>query len=147
MVARLDVIPRGHPIAPPCDRCRRLRIDCVKNLTACSGCTKKHAKCSWRNVSGDEMGAIAQNYFGDSGSNGWVGGANNGMGGAAAVTFMDGAVASAGAHGTTEMGIGGGHLRVAENGDAEGERRVNMFTAGEVIDHEDVDGQRHDAQP
>ena len=25
-------------------------MDCIKNLTACAGCTKKHAKCSWRDV-------------------------------------------------------------------------------------------------
>ena len=25
-------------------------MDCLKNLTACMGCTKKHAKCSWKEV-------------------------------------------------------------------------------------------------
>jgi len=43
---------------PPCDRCRRLRMDCVKNLTSCAGCTRKHARCHWRDVSRDELGAL-----------------------------------------------------------------------------------------
>ncbi|KAH7089788.1 hypothetical protein FB567DRAFT_547347 [Paraphoma chrysanthemicola] len=50
MVRRVEVTPRGERILPPCDRCRRLHIDCVKNLTACLGCTRKHEKCSWRGM-------------------------------------------------------------------------------------------------
>lgn len=34
-------------------------MDCVKNLTACAGCTKKHAKCAWREVRGGELAATA----------------------------------------------------------------------------------------
>jgi hypothetical protein len=30
-------------------------MDCTKNLTACMGCTKKHAKCAWKDVVEDEM--------------------------------------------------------------------------------------------
>jgi len=30
-------------------------MDCIKNLTACAGCTKKHAKCSWRDVRENEL--------------------------------------------------------------------------------------------
>lgn len=45
---------RGDSINPPCDRCRRLKLQCTKNLTACQGCTKKHAKCSWKSVTEDE---------------------------------------------------------------------------------------------
>lgn len=30
-------------------------MDCIKNLTACAGCTKKHAKCSWRDVRVTEL--------------------------------------------------------------------------------------------
>ena len=55
MVARMESMPRGERIEPPCDRCRRLHMDCLKNLTACMGCTKKHAKCSWKDVKQDEM--------------------------------------------------------------------------------------------
>lgn len=33
-------------------------MDCVKNLTSCAGCTKKHARCHWRDVSRDELGAL-----------------------------------------------------------------------------------------
>lgn len=30
-------------------------MDCLKNLTACLGCTRKHAKCSWKEVTDDEL--------------------------------------------------------------------------------------------
>ncbi|KAK3624350.1 hypothetical protein LTR56_021068 [Elasticomyces elasticus] len=56
--AHMDGLPRGHRVMPPCDRCRRLRMDCVKNLTSCSGCTKKHARCHWRDVSREELGEL-----------------------------------------------------------------------------------------
>lgn len=56
--AHMDALPRGQRVLPPCDRCRRLRMDCVKNLTSCSGCTKKHARCHWRDVSRAELGAL-----------------------------------------------------------------------------------------
>jgi hypothetical protein len=52
---RTDQLGKGDVIHPPCDRCRRLRVECVKHLTACSGCTKKHAKCSWKTVTDDEI--------------------------------------------------------------------------------------------
>ncbi|SCN79818.1 uncharacterized protein FFB20_06002 [Fusarium fujikuroi] len=52
---RTDQLGKGDVINPPCDRCRRLRVECVKHLTACSGCTKKHAKCSWKTVTDDEF--------------------------------------------------------------------------------------------
>ncbi|CRG89415.1 hypothetical protein PISL3812_06451 [Talaromyces islandicus] len=55
MVARMDELQRGERILPPCDRCRRLHMDCLKNLTACVGCTKKHAKCSWKDVKEEEI--------------------------------------------------------------------------------------------
>ncbi|KAI9759694.1 MAG: hypothetical protein M4579_002171 [Chaenotheca gracillima] len=55
MVARMERLSRGDQIDPPCDRCRRLRIECEKNLTACKGCTRKHAKCSWKDVREDEI--------------------------------------------------------------------------------------------
>lgn len=56
--AHMDSLPRGHRVIPPCDRCRRLRMDCVKNLTSCAGCTKKHARCHWKDVSRDELGDL-----------------------------------------------------------------------------------------
>ncbi|KAB8237278.1 hypothetical protein BDV23DRAFT_163707 [Aspergillus alliaceus] len=55
MVARMEELARGERILPPCDRCRRLHMDCLKNLTACMGCTKKHAKCSWKDVKAEEL--------------------------------------------------------------------------------------------
>ena len=55
MLARMDQLQRGDRVLPPCDRCRRLHMDCLKNLTACQGCTKKHAKCSWKDVSEQEL--------------------------------------------------------------------------------------------
>ncbi|KAJ9486350.1 hypothetical protein VN97_g6990 [Penicillium thymicola] len=58
MIARMEELQRGERVIPPCDRCRRLHMDCLKNLTACVGCTKKHAKCSWRDVKEDEVTAM-----------------------------------------------------------------------------------------
>ncbi|KAJ5581730.1 hypothetical protein N7535_000350 [Penicillium sp. DV-2018c] len=58
MIARMEELQRGERVIPPCDRCRRLHMDCLKNLTACVGCTKKHAKCSWRDVKEDEIAAM-----------------------------------------------------------------------------------------
>ena len=55
MLSRMDSMQRGDRVLPPCDRCRRLHMDCLKNLTACLGCTKKHAKCSWKDVSDQEL--------------------------------------------------------------------------------------------
>lgn len=55
MMARMEQLNRGDRVQPPCDRCRRLHMDCLKNLTACMGCTKKHAKCSWKDVSEQEL--------------------------------------------------------------------------------------------
>ena len=55
MVRRMDNMWKGDRVIPPCDRCRRLHMDCLKNLTACIGCTRKHAKCSWKEVKADEL--------------------------------------------------------------------------------------------
>ena len=55
MMARMEQMNRGDRVQPPCDRCRRLHMDCLKNLTACMGCTKKHAKCSWKDVESQEL--------------------------------------------------------------------------------------------
>lgn len=55
MIARMENLQRGERVIPPCDRCRRLHMDCLKNLTACMGCTKKHAKCSWKDVKQEEL--------------------------------------------------------------------------------------------
>ena len=30
-------------------------MDCVKNLTSCGGCTRKHARCHWRDVTREEL--------------------------------------------------------------------------------------------
>ena len=54
MAARIEKLAKGDLINPPCDRCRRLKFDCTKHLTACTACTKKHAKCSWKEVKEDE---------------------------------------------------------------------------------------------
>lgn len=57
---RTDKLVKGDIISPPCDRCRRLRLACVKHLTACQGCTKKHAKCSWKAVPEEEAARLRQ---------------------------------------------------------------------------------------
>ena len=55
MLSRMEQLSRGDRVLPPCDRCRRLHMDCLKNLTACLGCTRKHAKCSWKDVTDQEL--------------------------------------------------------------------------------------------
>lgn len=55
MMLRMEQLNRGDRVQPPCDRCRRLHMDCLKNLTACMGCTRKHAKCSWKDVEPQEL--------------------------------------------------------------------------------------------
>jgi len=51
----MESLPRGARVMPPCDRCRRLKMDCLKNLTSCVGCTKKHARCHWKDVRREEI--------------------------------------------------------------------------------------------
>jgi hypothetical protein len=63
MVNRMDALPKGSRVLPPCDRCRRLHMDCIKNLTACLGCTKKHAKCAWREVRIEELAALTPGSY------------------------------------------------------------------------------------
>ncbi|KAE9578569.1 hypothetical protein CGMCC3_g5724 [Colletotrichum fructicola] len=55
ITARIEKLSKGDQIWPPCDRCRRLKSPCVKHLTACQGCTKKHAKCSWKTITEEEI--------------------------------------------------------------------------------------------
>jgi hypothetical protein len=59
MAAKIEKLARGDPIYPSCDRCRRLKFECTKHLTACSACTKKHAKCSWKDVKEGELEGMA----------------------------------------------------------------------------------------
>ena len=54
MIAHVGSLQHGERIVPPCDRCRRLHMDCINNTTACIGCTEKHRKCSWLDAKEDE---------------------------------------------------------------------------------------------
>ncbi|KAI0476411.1 hypothetical protein GGR56DRAFT_642529 [Xylariaceae sp. FL0804] len=54
-MSRVEKLMRGDTIKPPCDRCRRLRAPCIKHLTACEGCTKKHTKCTWKKLAEEEI--------------------------------------------------------------------------------------------
>lgn len=58
IMGMVETLGKGEDIVPPCDRCRRLRLGCVKHLTACQGCTRKHAKCTWRNASEAEIAGL-----------------------------------------------------------------------------------------
>ncbi len=60
ITSRIEKLNRNDPIWPSCDRCRRLRMDCTKYLTACAGCTKKHAKCTWRDLADEEISYLMQ---------------------------------------------------------------------------------------
>lgn len=52
---KVEKLARGDAIYPPCDRCRRLKNPCIKHLTACQGCTKKHARCVWKSLTEEEL--------------------------------------------------------------------------------------------
>jgi hypothetical protein len=58
MTAKVEKLNRNDAIFPPCDRCRRLQIACTKHLTACAGCTKKHCKCTWKDILESEIGHV-----------------------------------------------------------------------------------------
>ena len=60
MASKIEKLGRGDPIYPPCDRCRRLKFECTKHLTACQACTKKHAKCSWKDIREGELDYLPQ---------------------------------------------------------------------------------------
>ncbi|KOS22292.1 hypothetical protein ESCO_001573 [Escovopsis weberi] len=60
VMQKTDKLGKWEAIDPPCDRCRRLRLQCIKHLTACQGCTKKHAKCSWKHVTEEEATRLRQ---------------------------------------------------------------------------------------
>lgn len=60
MASKIEKLSRGDPIYPPCDRCRRLGFHCTKHLTACQACTKKHAKCSWKDIKEGELDHMPQ---------------------------------------------------------------------------------------
>ncbi|TKX19354.1 transcription factor-like protein 24 [Elsinoe australis] len=76
--AHMESLPRGSRVMPPCDRCRRLKMDCLKNLTSCQGCTKKHARCHWKEVGRDEVEGLEG--FGLEGASGGTGSAGDAAG-------------------------------------------------------------------
>ncbi|KAI0201855.1 hypothetical protein F4808DRAFT_100978 [Astrocystis sublimbata] len=55
VTSRIEKLARGDIIRPSCDRCRRLKTQCIKHLTACQGCTKKHTRCTWKKLTEDEV--------------------------------------------------------------------------------------------
>lgn len=60
VTAKVEKLARGDEILPPCDRCRRLKTQCIKHLTACQGCTKKHARCVWKGLTEEEVAWLKQ---------------------------------------------------------------------------------------
>jgi len=89
MASKIEKLRRGDAVFPPCDRCRRLKFDCTKHLTACQACTKKHAKCSWRDIQEGELEYVPRLRAGGGGAlePGRAGGqdAGQGSGGASGV--------------------------------------------------------------
>lgn len=65
VASRIDKLARGDAIIPPCDRCRRLKTECLKNLTACQGCTRKHARCVWKALTEEEIAWLKGETSGD----------------------------------------------------------------------------------
>ena len=64
ITAMVEKLGKGDAINPPCDRCRRLKQDCIKHLTACQGCTRKHAKCTWKSATEDELACLKKDVGG-----------------------------------------------------------------------------------
>ena len=60
LIRGLEFMRRGERITPPCDRCRRLHMDCLKDRTVCMGCTKKRAQCSWRDAPSDDLEQLSK---------------------------------------------------------------------------------------
>ncbi|KAI0894428.1 hypothetical protein F4806DRAFT_122703 [Annulohypoxylon nitens] len=65
VTAKIEKLARGDFINPPCDRCRRLKTQCIKHLTACQGCTKKHARCVWKGLTEEEVAWLKGEASGD----------------------------------------------------------------------------------
>ncbi|KAI4868093.1 hypothetical protein F4820DRAFT_161515 [Hypoxylon rubiginosum] len=65
VTAKIEKLTRGDVIQPPCDRCRRLKTQCIKHLTACQGCTKKHARCVWKGLTEEEVAWLKGEAAGD----------------------------------------------------------------------------------
>ncbi|KAF2970539.1 hypothetical protein GQX73_g3056 [Xylaria multiplex] len=65
VTSRIEKMARGDVIRPPCDRCRRLKTQCIKHLTACQGCTKKHTKCTWKKLTEEEVTLLKGEMGGD----------------------------------------------------------------------------------
>lgn len=65
VTSRIEKMGRGEMIRPPCDRCRRLKTHCIKHLTACQGCTKKHTKCTWKKLTEEEVSLLKTEISGE----------------------------------------------------------------------------------
>ncbi|KAI0503000.1 hypothetical protein F5B22DRAFT_577498 [Xylaria bambusicola] len=65
VASRIEKMARGDVIRPSCDRCRRLKTQCIKHLTACQGCTKKHTKCTWKKLTEEELAALKVEFGGE----------------------------------------------------------------------------------
>ncbi|KAI0109401.1 hypothetical protein F4776DRAFT_657209 [Hypoxylon sp. NC0597] len=65
VTTKIEKLARGDVIHPPCDRCRRLKTQCIKHLTACQGCTKKHARCVWKGLTEEEVAWLKGEASGD----------------------------------------------------------------------------------
>ncbi|KAI1392180.1 uncharacterized protein F4822DRAFT_389870 [Hypoxylon trugodes] len=65
VTTKIEKLARGDVIHPPCDRCRRLKTQCIKHLTACQGCTKKHARCVWKGLTEEEVAWLKGELSGD----------------------------------------------------------------------------------
>ena len=126
MVHRMESLAKGERILPPCDRCRRLHMDCLKNLTACMGCTKKHAKCSWREVREKELHSL---YAAE--MQGVMSGHSESEGEVSGSVVGSASVRERGSTGSP-VGVGGiGSPRVAGQGQQREERERSVGEAGE----------------
>ncbi|CAG8954279.1 hypothetical protein HYFRA_00005900 [Hymenoscyphus fraxineus] len=121
MAAKIDKLAKGDAIFPPCDRCRRLGFDCAKHLTACSACTKKHAKCSWKEIREGELEHLPQFQSGNIQQLQGYGSVENGGG----VSVVEGHL-DPGLRDTMHMGSAMPHASI--------ENRMDHFEQGQFVD-------------
>jgi hypothetical protein len=129
MTAKNEKLVRGESIWPPCDRCRRLRMECTKYLTACTGCTKKHAKCTWNEITEEEVTYIISDANAAAAANG----AAHGSGTEMAAQMESGVRVSSGGNNGGSVDLGE-RERLAYAEQSEG-RRSEMEEEHRLLSH------------
>ena len=117
-------------------------MDCTKYLTACAGCTKKHAKCTWNDISEEEVVYILGGAEGCQG-----GGSGSGSAGGDNINTAGNGVSDMNAN--LDPGLrgadGGAGAGAGMGGTGSGGGGMSMQGNGEVFD-DLMHGQQHQQQ-